>query len=98
MKLFRAIGAALALSLGMVGGLTIREGHVAFSLEVERERGPRLEPLRKAAEAAVDALQGVLSASAVLTAEAQRPAALAVSASWLAGQPVASMTCQPKSA
>ena len=61
------------VSLGMVGGLAVREGHVGFALEVERDRGPRLEPLRKAAEQAVEAVPGVLSVSAVLTAEAQRP-------------------------
>jgi ATP-binding protein involved in chromosome partitioning len=53
----------------MVKGLALRDGHVAFSLEVEARRGPHLEPLRKAAEMAVAALPGVLSASVVLTAE-----------------------------
>ena len=58
------------VSLGMVSGLVIRDGNVAFAIEVERERGPRLEPLRKAAEKAVEALPGVLSVTAVLTAQA----------------------------
>src|SRR5438128_10291841 len=58
------------VSLGVVSGLVIREGNVAFALEVERERGPRLEPLREAAEKAVEALPGVLSVTAVLTAQA----------------------------
>src|SRR5271163_2791488 len=68
------------VSLNMISGLVIRDGNVAFAIEVESERGPRLEPLRKAAEAAVEALPGVLSVTAVLTAEsrtsgaAQRPA------------------------
>jgi ATP-binding protein involved in chromosome partitioning len=57
------------VSLGMVSGVTVRNGHVAFTIEVEPERGPRLEPLRKTAEAAVHALPGVLTVSAVLTAE-----------------------------
>ena len=56
------------VTLGMVSGLTIRDRHVLFSLEVDPERGPRLEPLRQAAEAAVAALPGVLSATTVLTA------------------------------
>jgi ATP-binding protein involved in chromosome partitioning len=60
------------VSLGMVSGVQLREGHVSFAIEVEPERGPRLEPLRKAAEKAVDALDGVLSVSAVLTAERAR--------------------------
>ncbi len=56
------------VSLGMVSGLTVKNGHVAFAIEVEPERGPRLEPLRMAAEKAVFALPGVLSVTAVLTA------------------------------
>src|SRR5436190_15559554 len=62
------------VSLGMVSGVVVRDGNVGFAIEVEPERGPRLEPLRKAAEAAVEALPEVLSVTAVLTAEA-RPAA-----------------------
>ena len=66
------------VSLGRVSGLVVREGNVGFAIEVEAERGPRLEPLRKAAEAAVMALPGVVSVTAVLTAEraaAPQPAA-----------------------
>jgi ATP-binding protein involved in chromosome partitioning len=58
------------VSLGMVSGLVIREGNVAFAIEVDAERGPRLEPLRKAAEKVVEDLPGVLSVTAVLTAQA----------------------------
>ena len=60
------------VALGMVAGVQVREGHVAFALEVDRARAPKLEPLRQAAERAVEALDGVLSVSAVLTAEAPR--------------------------
>ena len=66
------------VSLGRVSGLVVREGNVGFAIEVEAERGPRLEHLRKAAEAAVMALPGVVSVTAVLTAEraaAPQPAA-----------------------
>src|SRR3974377_2094727 len=58
------------VSLGMVSGLVIRDDNVAFAIEVESERGPHLEPLRKAAEKAIEALPGVLSVTAVLTAQA----------------------------
>jgi ATP-binding protein involved in chromosome partitioning len=58
------------VSLGMVSGLVIRDDNVAFAIEVESERGPRLEPLRKAAEKAVEAVPGVLSVTAVLTGQA----------------------------
>jgi ATP-binding protein involved in chromosome partitioning len=57
------------VSLGMVSGLVIKDGHIGFTLEVDPQRGPALEPLRKAAEQAVDQLPGVLSVTAVMTAE-----------------------------
>ena len=60
------------VSLGMISGIVIRQGNIGFSIEVEPERGPRLEPLRQAAEQAVLKLPGVTSVTAVLTAE--RPA------------------------
>ncbi|WP_142847283.1 iron-sulfur cluster carrier protein ApbC [Telmatospirillum sp. J64-1] len=59
------------VSLGMVQGLAVKDGHVAFAIEVDPQRGPHLEPLRKQAEKVVDALPGVLTASAVLTAQRQ---------------------------
>lgn len=54
---------------GMVTGLVIKDGNVAFALEVDPQRGPKLEPLRKAAEKTVHAMDGILSVSVVLTAE-----------------------------
>jgi len=65
------------VSLGMISGLAIRDGNVAFAIEVDHERGSQLEPLREAAEKAVEALPGVTSVTAVLTAQApprNRPA------------------------
>ena len=63
------------VALGMVSGVVVRDGNVGFAIEVEPERGPRLEPLRKAAEQAIEALPGVISVTAVLTAEARPRAA-----------------------
>lgn len=57
------------VGLGMVEGIRIKDGHVALSLEVDPERGPRLEPLRKQVESLVHKLPGVISATVVLTAE-----------------------------
>ena len=57
------------VSLGMVSEPTIREGHVLFSIEVDPRRGAAFEPVRSAAELAVRKLPGVLSVTAVLTAE-----------------------------
>ena len=56
------------VSLGMVGGLTIKDGNVGFAIEVAAARGATAEPLRKSAEQAVFALDGVTSVTAVLTA------------------------------
>ncbi len=56
------------VALNMVSGLVVKNGHVGFSIEVDPSRGPALEPLRKAAERAVEVLPGVLSVTAVLTA------------------------------
>ena len=53
---------------GMVSGLVLKNGNVGFSIEVDPRQGSKLEPLRKAAEKAVEQLPGVLSVTAVLTA------------------------------
>src|SRR5260370_5213192 len=52
------------VSLGMISGMVIRDGNVGFAIEVEPERGARLEPLRKAAEPAGGGLPGVGSLAA----------------------------------
>ena len=57
------------VSLGMIGGIIIKDGNVGFAIEVDAERGQQLEPLRKQAEKIVAELPGVLSVSAVLTAD-----------------------------
>ncbi|HEY1614177.1 MAG TPA: Mrp/NBP35 family ATP-binding protein [Rhizomicrobium sp.] len=57
-----------SIAAGLVQGLVVKNGHVGFSIEVPPERGRSAEPLRKQAEAAVAALPGVLSVTAVLTA------------------------------
>jgi len=61
------------VSLGMVEGIVVKGGHVAFSLQIDPQRAAQLEPLRKRAEQLVHALPGVLTVSAVLTAERGTP-------------------------
>ena len=56
------------VGLGMISGVQTKDGHVAFAIEVDPARGPALEPLRRSAEKTVEALPGVLSVTAVLTA------------------------------
>ncbi len=55
--------------LDMVHGLVIKDGNVGFTLEVDPERGAAMEPVRMAAEKVVEGVPGVLSVTAVLTAE-----------------------------
>ncbi|MBM3517168.1 MAG: iron-sulfur cluster carrier protein ApbC [Alphaproteobacteria bacterium] len=62
------------VSLGMISGLAMRDGHVTFAIEIKPEEGARKEPLRRACEQAVDRLPGVLSVTAVLTAHREGPA------------------------
>jgi ATP-binding protein involved in chromosome partitioning len=57
------------VTLGMVAGLTVKNGNVGFVLQVDPRDGATKEPLRRACERAVDAVPGVLSVTAVMTAE-----------------------------
>jgi ATP-binding protein involved in chromosome partitioning len=69
------------VDLGMVSGLALKNGHVVFAIEVDRDRAARLEGLRRQAEKAVEAIAGVLSVSAVLTAERKAKGAAAANPS-----------------
>ncbi len=57
------------VSRGMIQGLREKDGHVAFAVEVDPSKGAEMEPLRKEAEETVHAMEGVLTATVVLTAE-----------------------------
>lgn len=63
------------VSLHMVTGLQVKDGHAVFAIEVDPKRGPALESLRQEAEASVRAVPGVRSVQAVLTAERAKAAA-----------------------
>ena len=54
---------------GMVQGLQVQDGHVIFAIVVDPQVGAKAEPLRKEAEEKVHAMNGVLSATVVLTAD-----------------------------
>ncbi len=56
-------------ALGMISGVAIKDGNVQFSIEIDPARAEQMEPVRKAAEEAVHGLTGVLSVTAILTAE-----------------------------
>jgi len=57
----------------MVRALTVEGGIVRFVLEVAPEIGKAMEPVRQAAEKIVSELQGVTSASVMLTAHSAAP-------------------------
>ena len=59
------------VSMGFVKALAVESGKARFVLEVPPELGPRMEPVRAAAERAVAALPGVSAVSVVMTAHDQ---------------------------
>lgn len=60
------------VTLGLIQGLSIRDGHVGFALEVGAQ-GAQKEPLRQAAEKAVQQLPGVTKTTIVMTGEQGAP-------------------------
>jgi len=83
------------VSLGMVSGIAVRDGHVGFTIEVDPQRGAMLAPLRKAAERAVERLDGVLSVTAVMTAQAKPGASAAAAAPHAHGRAHAAQGSAP---
>ena len=60
---------------GWVKDVLCKDGHVTVTLEVPATMGPKLEPVRQAAEKIIHDLPGVISATVVLTAaRAAQPA------------------------
>ncbi len=57
------------VAAGRIDGLVARDGNVVFGIIIDPKEAPLMEPVRRAAEAAVLAVPGVRSVSAVLTAE-----------------------------
>ena len=63
------------IAQNMVSGLVINDRNVGFAIEIDPSDGEAMEPVRLAAEAAVRALPGVSSVTAVLTAHNSAPTA-----------------------
>ena len=57
------------VELQMISGVVIKDGNVGFTIEIEPSKAQEMEPLRHACEEAIRHLPGVISATAVLTAE-----------------------------
>lgn len=56
------------VSMGMIEGIVIDKGHIAFSIKVDPQKGAAMESVRLDAEKAVMTLKGVKKVSAILTA------------------------------
>jgi len=63
------------ISQRMISGVVIKARNVGFAIEIDPAEADSMEPVRRAAEAAVRRLRGVSSVSAVLTAHRPAPAA-----------------------
>ena len=61
------------VTAGLISGLVVKDGNVGFAIEVDPREGEKHEPLRKEAEKAADAIEGVISVTAVLTAHREAP-------------------------
>ena len=68
LKAIKTPAGADIVSAGMVKALTVEDGAVRFVLEVPGHQAAELEPVRAAAQAAIEALDGIESVSAVMTA------------------------------
>lgn len=73
------------VTTGLVQGLTVRDGHVGFVLEMAPNDAKAAEPLRIAAQKAVESLPQVLSVSVVLTAHKAPGSAMSGSSSTPSG-------------
>lgn len=61
------------VAAGLVQGITMRDGNVGFLLAIHPDEAEALEPLRLTCEERIRALEGVLSATVVLTAHQPAP-------------------------
>ena len=63
------------VAAGIISGVIIKDGNIGFSIEIDPSEAAKAAPLKDAAEAAVLALDGVASATAMLTSHRkQHPA------------------------
>ena len=61
------------VTAGQVSGIVIKDGHVGFTIEIDPAEKGHADAIRAASEGAVKALDGVLSATAMLTAHQSGP-------------------------
>jgi len=77
-KVAAALAAVIDPALGRIGDITIDGGAVYAAIEVDPAKGSALEPMRQAAQAALEKLPGITQAQAILTAERASPPPLTV--------------------
>jgi len=77
-KVLEALAAVIDPALGRLGDVTIDGDTVYAAIEVDPAKGAALEPMRQAAQLAIEAVPGVRTAQAILTAERKSPPPLAV--------------------
>ena len=63
------------VTAGQVSGIVIKDGHVGFTIEIDPAEKGHADAIRAASEGAVKALDGVRSATAMLTAHQATPQA-----------------------
>ena len=66
-------GSSNIVAAGAISGIVIKDGHIGFTIEIDPKDKDKADQLRTAAEKAVLALDGVLSATAMLTAHQSGP-------------------------
>jgi ATP-binding protein involved in chromosome partitioning len=66
-------GSSDIVTAGAVSGVVVKEGHIGFTIEIDPKDKDQADQLRAAAEKAVLALDGALSATAMLTAHQSGP-------------------------
>ena len=66
-------GSSNIVAAGAISGIVIKDGHIGFTIEIDPKDKDKGDQLRAAAEKVVLALDGVLSATAMLTAHQSGP-------------------------
>ena len=66
-------GSSNIVAAGAISGIVIKDGHIGFTIEIDPKDKDKADQLRAAAEKVVLALDGVLSATAMLTAHQSDP-------------------------
>ncbi|KAF0676955.1 iron-sulfur cluster carrier protein ApbC [Profundibacterium mesophilum] len=87
LKSVRAPSGEDLISTGVVRALSVEDGAVRFVLEIDPKQSTAWSPVRDAAEAAVKALSGVTTVSAVMTAHSKPAAPPDLSSSRKPAQP-----------